>query len=81
MPFFGPNDPRLIWLETTFLEWLLQWKKKVTNSKQFLTEETYEAVVLTTKSTVACIRYLLRQGFNFVLTRKFSTDKIEAEQD
>lgn len=76
MPFYGPNDERLIWLETTFLPWLLRWKNGA-NSNQFLTQETYEAIVLTTKSTIACVRYLLSQGFNFVLTRKFSTDKLE----
>lgn len=47
------------------------------SKKEFLTKETYEAIVLTTMSTVQCIRYLLNSGFHFVLTRKFSSDQIE----
>ena len=45
--------------------------------KQFISTSTYEAIVLTTMSTVHCIRYLLKFGFHFVLTRKFSSDQRE----
>ena len=41
------------------------------------TKETLEAMILTSRSTANCIKYLLHGGFQFVLTRRFSTDNIE----
>lgn len=47
--------------------------------QNFLTKETYHALVLTTHSNIECIQYLLREReFGFVLTRKFSSDPLEA---
>lgn len=77
MPFYSKDDERLRWLEEVFLKWLSEWRKSVPNKNNFLSDETYEAIVLTCKSTASCIRHLLDQGFNYVLTRKFSTDDIE----
>jgi hypothetical protein len=45
--------------------------------KHFLSEETYEAIVKTTKCTIAKIEHLLETGFQFVLTRKFNSDNLE----
>lgn len=42
-----------------------------------MSKETSEALIFTCKSTASCVRYLLDEGFNFVLTRKFSTDALE----
>ena len=76
-PFSSENDERLQWLEA-FLKWLKSWKDKIVDEKEFLTSETYEAIVLTTKSTIAKIKYLLKDlKFQFVLTRKFNSDNIE----
>ena len=41
------------------------------------TKETYEALRFTTMSTVATVKHLLSEGFEYVLTRKFSSDAIE----
>lgn len=39
----------------------------------------HEALLLTTYSTVSCIRYLLKtEKFFFVVTRKFSSDPVES---
>ena len=65
-PFSSENDERLQWLEA-FLKWLKSWKDKIVDEKEFLTSETYEAIVLTTKSTIAKIKYLLKDlKFQFV---------------
>jgi hypothetical protein len=40
-------------------------------------DETYEAIVITTKSTIAKIEHFLEAGFQFVLTRKFNSDNLE----
>ncbi|KAL1462049.1 hypothetical protein MTO96_043244 [Rhipicephalus appendiculatus] len=45
--------------------------------KKFLSAETYEALLLTSKSTVLCVKYLLESGFYYVLTRNFSSDPVE----
>ncbi|KAM7281720.1 uncharacterized protein ISCGN_006348 [Ixodes scapularis] len=49
-----PDDPRLEWLEFSFPAYLEQIKSTASPS-QFLTTETYEALLLTTYSTVACV--------------------------
>ncbi|KAL1414067.1 hypothetical protein MTO96_000974 [Rhipicephalus appendiculatus] len=73
------NDDRLEWLEVTFPMYIEQLKKDATSPRGFLTAETYQALLLTTYSTVYCIRYLLlTERFHFVLTRKFSSDPVES---
>ena len=53
-------------------------EKRKKEKLKFLTKETYFAIQFTTKSTVECIRYLLEDvKFEFVLTRRFSSDSIE----
>lgn len=77
--FLSITDERLNWLETEFPAYLKNIKEEsLKNDKEFLSPETYEALCLTTSSTVACIKYLLQNGFHFVLTRKFSSDPVES---
>ena len=45
--------------------------------KKALTKETHEALVVSTKSLIACVKYLLNNEFFFVLTLRLSSDKIE----
>lgn len=53
-------------------------QKRKQEKLKFLTKETYNAIVFTSKSTVQCVRYLLEEiGFHFVLTRRLSSDNIE----
>ncbi|CAN8031642.1 unnamed protein product, partial [Ixodes persulcatus] len=40
--------------------------------------ETYEALRVTTTSTVLCTRHLLGSGFCFVLTSRYSSDDVES---
>ncbi|KAH6932768.1 hypothetical protein HPB50_009374 [Hyalomma asiaticum] len=74
-----PNDDRMEWLEVSFPMYIEELKKDLSSPRGFFTTETYEALLLTTYSTVSCIRYLLStHKFHFVLTRKFSIDPIES---
>ncbi|XP_064485536.1 uncharacterized protein LOC135398009 [Ornithodoros turicata] len=74
--FFNVGDERLRWLEEDFLSYIETWRASCTHPRrQFLTNETYRALKLTTLSTVGCVKYLLKAGFH--LTRKFSSDEIE----
>ncbi|KAH8032740.1 hypothetical protein HPB51_001438 [Rhipicephalus microplus] len=59
--------------------YLDQLEKSCRSQKEFSTNETYEAFLLTTYSTFACIKYLLtEEKFLFVLTREFNSDPIES---
>ncbi|KAH8027340.1 hypothetical protein HPB51_004692 [Rhipicephalus microplus] len=78
MPFYSADDERLLWLETECLQYFAQWKESTLHKKEFLSEETYEALRVTTLSTVLCTRHLLQLGFYFVLTGKFSSDEVES---
>ncbi|XP_049522070.1 uncharacterized protein LOC125944788 [Dermacentor silvarum] len=72
------RDERLGWLETEFLNYLAEIKRQ-SPAKNFLTRETYQGLLFTTISNVECVRYLLKvMRFRFVLTRKMSSDPIEA---
>ncbi|KAL3217486.1 hypothetical protein MRX96_032287 [Rhipicephalus microplus] len=78
MPFYGPDDERLLWLENECLIYFDLWKESTAHKLEFLSEETYEALRVTTMSTVLCTRHLLGRGFHFVLTGKFSSDDVES---
>ncbi|KAH9368459.1 hypothetical protein HPB48_012611 [Haemaphysalis longicornis] len=72
------SDKRLGWLETAFLDYLAEIKQQ-SLAKNFLTKETYQGLLFTSISNVKCIRYLLEvMRFRFILTRKMSSDPIEA---
>lgn len=77
--FDDTEDARLEWLEVALPMYLEELKKSCRDQREFLTKETYEALLLTTYSTVACTKYLLtEEKFLFVLTRKFNSDPIES---
>ncbi|KAH8034251.1 hypothetical protein HPB51_021964 [Rhipicephalus microplus] len=72
------GDEQLIWLKTSFLNYLGDLKSQCL-AKNFLTKETYEGLIMTTHSNVECIKYLLEEmSFPFVLTRKMSSNPIES---
>ena len=77
-PFRHVEDERLKWLAKDFLDYLYKWKEEAKNERNFLTTETYKALVFTTKSNVEFIKYALQElKLKYVLTRKLSTDDIE----
>ena len=79
MHYFSISDDRLTWLETEFITYPNKWRVQCTNRKiQCLGDETFDALVLTTSSTVLSIKYLLNEGVQYVLTRKFSSDDVES---
>ncbi|CAN8026737.1 unnamed protein product [Ixodes persulcatus] len=78
MPFWSPDDERLSWLQGDCLAYFASWKASTTYKMEFLSTETYEALRVTTTSTVLCTRHLLNSGFHFVLTSKYSSDDVES---
>nr|XP_054932364.1 uncharacterized protein LOC129387471 isoform X1 [Dermacentor andersoni] len=78
MHFFSATDGRLNWLEDEFPQYLESLHSACKSSgKKFLSPETYEALLLTSKSSVLCIKYLLDSGFFYVFTRNLSSDPVE----
>lgn len=75
--FFSLSDERLQWLIETFLPYVKKLQDAGRNKEEKFSVETYSALLVTTQSTVACIQYLLKIGFHYVLTRNFSSDDIE----
>uniref|UniRef100_A0A6G5AEG9 Putative transposase protein n=1 Tax=Rhipicephalus microplus TaxID=6941 RepID=A0A6G5AEG9_RHIMP len=58
--FSDPEDVRLHWFELIFLEYVEDWKE-ASLQENFLSKETYRALVFTTVSSVECIRFLLNE--------------------
>ncbi|KAH9379014.1 hypothetical protein HPB48_007327 [Haemaphysalis longicornis] len=68
-PFIVTDDERLSWLELDFVCYMEDLRMHSDRSKR-MTKETYEATLLTTKSTLALIEFLLDHvNFRYVLTR------------
>ena len=86
-PFRSDVDERLEWLLTDFLNYFEEWKVSVENrvgdfrkkdqAQMQLSYQTLQGFIITTKSVVACIKFMLNIGADFVLTRAFNQDKIE----
>ncbi|XP_049512853.1 uncharacterized protein LOC119431730 isoform X2 [Dermacentor silvarum] len=78
MQFFCKTEERRQWLEEEFPQYLQDINEACKpNAKKFLSAETYEALLLTSQSTVLCVKYLLDSGFFYVLTRDLSSDSVE----
>ncbi|XP_049522111.1 uncharacterized protein LOC119448961 [Dermacentor silvarum] len=77
-PFYTTDDERLSWLELDFVCYLEDLYMQGGRSMR-MTKETYEATLLTTRSTVALIEYLLDHiNYRYVLTRGLNSDPIES---
>jgi hypothetical protein len=75
---FTSTSNEMLQLLKDFLKWLKDWKNLVALKDNLLTSETYEAITITTISTIAKTKFLLdAAGFQFVLTRKFKSDNLE----
>ncbi|KAH7971445.1 hypothetical protein HPB49_024200 [Dermacentor silvarum] len=78
-PFYATDDERLLWLEVDFINYIEDLQLSGSRSKQKITKETYEATLLTTRSTVAVTEYLLDHvKFRYILTRGFNSDPVES---
>lgn len=76
-PFSDEYDERIQELDEEIPELLKKWNKEKKSAMECFTKETLEAIIFTSRSTANCVTYLLNGGFQFVLTRRFTTDNIE----
>lgn len=78
-PISTKDDPRLVWLENEFPCYVKGIQEtSVASGMNAFTDETFQALLFSTKSTVETTKFLLAKGANFVLTRKLNSDPIEA---
>ena len=86
-PYQQADDRRFDWLLNTFLPYLANWKLSIDSregtfssddrGRMFLSLQTYTGLEITTHSAVALTRFLLNEGFEFVLTERFCQDDVE----
>lgn len=74
-------------MKDTFLKFLDDWKasiqvregpfKPTEREKMFLSNQTYEGFKISVNSHVEAIKFLLSEGFSYVLTERLMQDVIE----
>ena len=87
MPYTTPDDYRFTWLKDTFLNYLEMWKKSTmtrdgsfsddARQKMFLSAQTYEGLKIAVYSHIEVIKFLLAEGFQYVLTERLMQDVLE----
>ena len=85
--FRSPNDKRLKWFVNEFLPYFLKWKISISErnvpynehdrSRMFISYQTYEGLQITVYSYIETVKFLLSQGMEFVLTKRFNPDVAE----
>ena len=76
-PYRAVDDERFNWLQNVFLEYLKNWKCSVDaredfsddeKGRVFLSIQTYHGLKMTVTSAISITKFLLNEGFEFVLT-------------
>ena len=86
-PYTTLQDKRFQWLNE-FMEYLDTWKESITDrndqeytqtekAKMYLSHQTDEGLRITSRSLIEATKFLLREGFQFVLTERFCQDVVE----
>ena len=86
-PCTSVDDERFEFIKGDFLDYLSKWKKvtderegnftSADRGKMFLIKATFEGLQTTAHALVECVQFLLQNGFQYVLTNKFSQDPLE----
>ena len=86
-PYTSVDDERFIWLQNDFLGYFSAWKENIQNregnfskdeqSRMFISQQTHEGLQISVHSIVGCCKFLLNEGFEYVLTERFCQDVLE----
>lgn len=86
-PYTSCDDERFTWLTDVFLKYLEDWRTSISTrpgkhsaderGKMFLSLQTYNGLKISVLSHVEAIKFLLKQGFEYVLTERFMQDVLE----
>ena len=86
-PYSSINDERFDWLLDMFLPYFTNWKESIESrpgiytkndkARMFLSWQTYEAILITTHSSIELVKFLLQNNVKYVLTGRFCQDPLE----
>ena len=86
-PYTDINDDRFTFLENEFLGYFHEWKNSVdshegdytkqSQAKMFVSWQTHEGLQITVYSLIEAVRFLLRNGMDYVLSERFCQDPCE----
>ena len=86
-PYTSADDDRFGWLVDVFIQYLESWKASAheregdfsddARGKMFLSMQTYEGLKISVFSHVEEIKFLLENGFKYVLSERFMQDVLE----
>ena len=84
-PYSSINDERFDWLLHTVLPYFTNWKESIESrpgiytkkARMFLSWQTYEAILITTHSSIELVKFLLLNIVKYVLTERFCQDPLE----
>ena len=86
-PYVNQSEAKFTWLIENFLEYFNTWKESIetrpgkftatAKSKMFISYQTYQDFKITCYSTVDCVKLLLQEGIEYVLTEQFSQNTHE----
>ena len=75
------EDMRFEWLNNVFLKYLDDWWKTTTDREGNFTKSEREKMFLSpsisVKSLIECVRFLLGEGVEYILTERFCQDVLE----
>ena len=85
-PYDKEDDPRFEWLDS-FIQYLDDWKSSIDDRKgaftqtdknnMFLSYQTYHGLKMTIYSIKEVVPFLLKNGFDYVLSERFCQDDVE----
>ena len=86
-PYQHPDDSQFDWLKNEFLPYLTSWNSLIDLREgsfsdddkgcMFLSVQTFTGLKMTVNSVVSVTKFLLSEGFEFVLTERFCQDDVE----
>ena len=86
-PYESCDDERFHWLVNVFLQYLDDWKQSTLSrpgqfspterDKMFMSQQTYQGLQIAVYSHIEAIQFLLKEGFQYVLSERFMQDILE----
>ena len=86
-PYRHSSDTRFDWLENVFLIYFEVSDESVrkregdfsksTREKMFISKQTYNGFIISYKSLIGCIKFLLDEGAEYILSERFCQDILE----
>ncbi|CAB4028143.1 Transposable element P transposase [Paramuricea clavata] len=86
-PYTAQDNERFVWMKTVFLQYLENWRQSTMTrdgvcstddrGKMFLSIQTYKGLKISIHAHIEAIRFLLAEGFQYVLSERFMLDVLE----